>query len=83
MGPLDGPGLAKARGARLVQRKAFALVRGADSGARSLFDVADVVSEGATRHEPHGLVYYGTTALCHRGHARAGVKKKYGDPHGR
>jgi hypothetical protein len=52
-----GPGLRKARGAPLVER------RSSDYRWRELFECADVMSEGATRDEPDGATYYGSTSV--------------------
>lgn len=58
-----GPGLAKARAARIVERRAVELFRASDYRWRELFEAADVMSEGAVRSELEGPTYYGTTSL--------------------
>ncbi len=57
------PGLAKAREDRLGSVRRIELWRSADYRVRSLFESADVMSEGATRDEHEGPVYYGTTSV--------------------
>lgn len=58
-----GPGLRKARGAPLVERRTLELYRSSDYRWRELFECADVMSEGATRDEPDGKTYYGSTSV--------------------
>lgn len=58
-----GPGLRKARGAPLVERRTLELYRSSDYRWRELFECADVMSEGATREEPDGATYYGSTSV--------------------
>ncbi len=58
-----GPGLAKARPAPLVEEREALLVRGTDARWRSLFEKADLVTEGASRDEAQGRVWYGSTSL--------------------
>jgi hypothetical protein len=58
-----GPGIAKARAARLVERRAIELFRASDYRWRELIEAADVMSEGAVRSELEGPSYYGTTSL--------------------
>jgi hypothetical protein len=57
------PGLRKARGAPLVERRTLELYRSSDYRWRELFECADVMSEGATRDEPDGATYYGSTSV--------------------
>ena len=60
---LKGPGLRKSRGAPLLDRRTFEVWRASDYRFRELFECADVMSEGATRPEPDGATYYGTTSV--------------------
>jgi hypothetical protein len=57
------PGLRKARSAPLVERRTLELYRSSDYRWRELFECADVMSEGATRDEPDGKTYYGSTSV--------------------
>jgi hypothetical protein len=57
------PGLAKVRGLPLLRRRLVELWQAADYRWRELFESADVMSEGATREEPSGPVYYGSTSV--------------------
>jgi hypothetical protein len=57
------PGLAKVRGLPLLRRRLVELWQAADYRWRELFESADVMSEGATRDEPNGPVYYGSTSV--------------------
>jgi hypothetical protein len=47
----------------LVRRKSVALLSSSDYRWRELFEASDVMSEGATRDEPDGPVYYGSTSV--------------------
>ncbi len=58
-----GPALVKARGLPLLRTRSVELWQGVDYRWRELLESADVMSEGAVRHEPDGLVYYGSTSL--------------------
>jgi len=58
-----GPGLVKARGQRLIERRSVEFFRSTDYRWRELFESADVISEGATRSETDGSVYYGSTSI--------------------
>src|SRR5690606_13223710 len=58
-----GPGLAKASSPRLLQQRKVELWHSADYRLRELFETADVMSEGATRRESEGSVYYGSTSV--------------------
>jgi len=58
-----GPSLAKTRGEQLLAKRSALLVRSSDSRFRDLLAGADAVSEGATRAEPDGPVWYGSTSL--------------------
>lgn len=60
---LKGPGLRKSRGAPLLERRTVEIWRSSDYRFRELFECADVMSEGATRPEPDGATYYGTTSV--------------------
>ena len=59
----DRPGLRKAGTLPLVRRKSVELLHSVDYRWRELFEAADVMSEGATRNEPEGRVYYGSTSV--------------------
>jgi hypothetical protein len=58
-----GPGIAKTRGLPLVRHRFVELWQSADYRWRELFETADVMSEGETRDEPAGRVYYGSTSV--------------------
>lgn len=58
-----GPGLKKTRSLPLVERRTVELWRGTDYRWRELFETADVVSEGAIRHEQDEPIYYGSTSV--------------------
>ena len=58
-----GPGLAKVSGLPLLRRRYLELWQTADYRWRELFESADVMSEGETRDEPTGPVYYGSTSV--------------------
>ncbi|WP_437627584.1 hypothetical protein [Sorangium sp. So ce1151] len=60
---LPGPGLAKVQSPPLFQRRRVELVTCSTGRLHALFDHADVLSEGSTRSEEGGLVYYGSTSL--------------------
>jgi hypothetical protein len=47
----------------LVERRTLELYRSSDYRWRELFECADVMSEGATRTEPDGATYYGSTSV--------------------
>lgn len=57
------PGLRKARGVNLLERRTLELWRSSDYRWRELFECADVMSEGATRSESDGSTYYGSTSV--------------------
>jgi hypothetical protein len=59
----DRPGVRKAGALSLVRRKSVSLLSSSDYRWRELFEAADVMSEGATRDEPDGPVYYGSTSV--------------------
>jgi hypothetical protein len=58
-----GPGLRKTRGLPLLHERSVALFQSSDYGWREIFESADVMSEGATRSEPEGKTYYGSTSV--------------------
>lgn len=58
-----GPGLRKTTALPVVRRRSVELWQSTDYHWRQLFESADVMSEGATRSEPDGPVYYGSTSL--------------------
>ncbi len=47
----------------MVRRRQLELVQSTDYRWRDLFEAADVMSEGATREESGGRVYYGSTSV--------------------
>jgi hypothetical protein len=47
----------------LTEPRALVLWQSTDYRWRELFESADVMSEGATRREPDGRTYYGTTSV--------------------
>lgn len=57
------PGLRKTRGLPLIHRRQVELWQSTDYRWRELFESADVMSEGATRQESDGPVYYGSTSV--------------------
>ena len=60
---LTGPGPAKARALSIGKTRTVELWQSADYRLRELFEAADVMSEGATRTEPDGAMYYGSTSV--------------------
>ena len=60
---LHGPGPVKARALSLGKTRTLELWQAADYRLRELFEAADVMSEGATRSEPEGATYYGSTSV--------------------
>ena len=58
-----GPGLKKTRAVALIHARTIELLQSTDYGWRELFESADVMSEGATRSEPDGKKYYGSTSV--------------------
>ena len=60
--PPSGPGIAKVR-TLVVSRRSLELVAVREGWWSSLFEHADVVSEGAVQADPSGPVYYGSTSL--------------------
>lgn len=87
------PGLAKTRRQPLVKQRQIQLWQSTDYRWREMFESADVISEGATRDEPDGTVYYGSTSILlalfsHGGavpdqHLDAVTKVVSVDPHAR
>lgn len=57
------PGLRKTAGLPVVRQRRVDLWQSNDYRWRELFETADVMSEGATRVEPDGPVYYGSTSV--------------------
>lgn len=60
---LVGPTVAKSKQSLLVERRLRPLIRCTDYRWRELFEAADVISEGAVRHEDQGPTYYGSTSI--------------------
>jgi hypothetical protein len=58
-----GPGPAKTGTFALGTSRQLELWQSADYRLRELFEAADVMSEGATRSEPDGATYYGSTSV--------------------
>jgi len=58
-----GPGLRKARGHPVATSRVLQVWKSTDYRWRELFEAADVMSEGAVRHEREGPTYYGTTSV--------------------
>ncbi len=58
-----GPGPAKTKALAIGTSRTFELWQSADYRLRELFEAADVMSEGATRSEPDGATYYGSTSV--------------------
>ena len=61
-----GPGITKVRHPHPVATRVVSLVRAGDGHWATLFDRADVVSEGAAEQEGPSLVYRGTTSIILR-----------------
>ena len=59
----DGPGLVKSTGSRLLSARHAVLIRSSDPRWRELLKGADAISEGQTKSEEGGDVWYGTTSL--------------------
>lgn len=68
-----GPGLRKARALPLVSTRKVELWQSSDYRWRELFESADVMSEGATRSEPDGHTYYGSTSIVLPFSSRGGL----------
>ena len=58
-----GPGPRKARGHPVASMRVIEVWKSTDYSWRELFEAADVMSEGAVRHELEGPTYYGTTSV--------------------
>ena len=58
-----GPGLKKTHALPLLSTRTVELWQSSDYRWRQLFEAADVMSEGATRDEPDGKMYYGSTSI--------------------
>ncbi|MET0792411.1 MAG: hypothetical protein ABW061_12900 [Polyangiaceae bacterium] len=58
-----GPGPAKTKALSIGTSRTLELWQSADYRLRELFEAADVMSEGATRSEPDGATYYGSTSV--------------------
>ncbi|HYQ41940.1 MAG TPA: hypothetical protein VER11_08230 [Polyangiaceae bacterium] len=59
----NGPGTAKTKVLAIGASRTLELWQSADYRLRELFEAADVMSEGATRSEPDGATYYGSTSV--------------------
>ena len=59
----SGPGPAKAKALPIGTSRTLELWQASDYRLRELFEQADVMSEGATRSEPDGATYYGSTSI--------------------
>jgi len=68
-----GPGLKKTHALPLVSTRKVELWQSADYRWRELFEAADVMSEGATRDEPDGKTYYGSTSILLPFSSRGGL----------
>jgi hypothetical protein len=58
-----GPGPAKTKSLAIGTSRTLELWQSADYRLRELFEAADVMSEGASRSEPDGVTYYGSTSV--------------------
>lgn len=56
----------------MLRQKTVSLWQSSDYRWRELFESADVMSEGATRQEPEGRVYYGSTSVLLPAMSRGG-----------
>ena len=63
IGKASGPGTAKTKALAIGTSRTLELWQSADYRLRELFEAADVMSEGATRSEPDGATYYGSTSV--------------------
>jgi len=68
-----GPGLKKTRALPLLSSRKVELWQSSDYRWRELFEGADVMSEGATRDEPDGTMYYGSTSILLPFSSRGGL----------
>ena len=58
-----GPGLAKSAAPPFVVSRQLTVTRANDARWRIAFEAADVMSEGAVRHEAGGRVWYGSSSF--------------------
>lgn len=68
-----GPGLKKTHALPLLSSRKVELWQASDYRWRELFEAADVMSEGATRDEPDGTMYYGSTSILLPFSSRGGL----------
>jgi hypothetical protein len=68
-----GPGLKKTHALPLLSTRKVELWQSSDYRWRELFESADVMSEGATRDEPDGKIYYGSTSILLPFSSRGGL----------
>jgi hypothetical protein len=68
-----GPGLKKTHALPLLSSRKVELWQASDYRWRELFEGADVMSEGATRDEPDGQMYYGSTSILLPFSSRGGL----------
>jgi len=68
-----GPGLKKTHALPLLSARKVELWQASDYRWRELFEAADVMSEGATRDEPDGKMYYGSTSILLPFSSRGGL----------
>jgi hypothetical protein len=68
-----GPGLKKTHALPLLSTRKVELWQSSDYRWRELFEGADVMSEGATRDEPDGEMYYGSTSIVLAFSSRGGL----------
>lgn len=68
-----GPGLKKTHALPLLSMRKVELWQSSDYRFRELFESADVMSEGATRGEPDGRMYYGSTSILLPFSSRGGL----------
>ena len=68
-----GPGLKKTHALPLLSSRKVELWQSSDYRWRELFEGADVMSEGATRDEPDGKMYYGSTSILLPFSSRGGL----------
>jgi len=68
-----GPGLKKTHALPLLSSRKVELWQSSDYRWRELFEGADVMSEGATRDEPDGTMYYGSTSILLPFSSRGGL----------
>jgi hypothetical protein len=68
-----GPGVKKTHALPLVSSRKVELWQSSDYRWRELFEGADVMSEGATRDEPDGKMYYGSTSILLPFSSRGGL----------